>query len=83
MPKNAPHPGTLFAITAPDSLVASIYRAGDESDTPRDMVLEYYFITADGKLHVPSEDDLSEAINCAVHGASEQEQDKSGRCLAD
>lgn len=83
VPKGAPHPGTLFAITAPDSNVASIYRAGDESDTPGDMVLEYYFITADGKLHVPSEADLSEAIYCAVHGASEQEQEASGRCLAD
>src|SRR6478735_5191760 len=69
VPNDVPHAGKLFAITAPDSNVVSIYRASDDSDTPGDMVLEYYFITADGKLHVPSEADLSEAIYCAVHGA--------------
>ena len=83
VPNDVPHAGKLFAITAPDSNVVSIYRASDDSDTPGDMVLEYYFITADGKLHVPSEADLSEAIYCAVHGANDEEQAASGRCLVD
>jgi hypothetical protein len=83
IPKDAPHPDRLFAITAPEANVASIYRADDNHDTPSDMVLEYYFISPDGKLNVPSEAELSEAIYCAVHGASEQEQAASGRCLVD
>jgi hypothetical protein len=83
IPADAPHPGTLFVITAPQSNQAAIYRAGNDSDTPGDMVLEYYFIGDDGKLHVPSEAELHEAIYCAVKGATQKEQDESGRCLVD
>jgi hypothetical protein len=83
MPKDVPHPGTLFLTNAPDANDVAIYREADEDDQPGDMTLEYYFVTADGKSHVPSQADLAEAIYCAVEGASEQEQDESGRCLVD
>jgi len=83
MPKDVPHPGTLFLTNAPDANDVAIYREADESDRPGDMTLEYYFVTADGKTHVPSQADLSEAIYCAVEGASRQEEDESGRCLVD
>jgi hypothetical protein len=78
-----PHPGTLFLTNAPDANDVAIYRQADESDQPGDMTLEYYFVTADGKVHVPSQADLAEAIYCAVEGASQQDEDESGRCLVD
>ena len=72
--------GKLFLINAPDSNVASIYLS--EVDGNR-MVLEYAFLTADGKSQVPSAAELEEAIHCAVVGATPEEQEKSGRCLVD
>jgi hypothetical protein len=81
VPAGVPHPGKLFAANAPDSNVAAIYRGGD--DGRGDMMLEYHFLGTDGSRSMPSVDDLHEAIFCAVHGASAQEQDDSGRCLAD
>jgi hypothetical protein len=83
IPKDVPHPGMLFLTGAPESNEVSIYRETDQSDQPGDMTLEYYFIAQDGSLHVPSVADLNEAIYCAVQGASEQEEDASGRCLVD
>ncbi len=47
------------------------------------MVLEYPFLTADGATHVPSTSEFGEAIFCTVHGASQQEEEASGRCLPD
>jgi hypothetical protein len=67
----------LFLHNAPNANVASIYASG------RRTVLEYYFVTDDGKPHVPDADDLHEAIFCSVHGASAKEQEESGRCLPD
>jgi len=70
----------LFLINAPDANIASIYLS--EVDGNR-MVLEYPFLTTDGKSQVPSADELEEAIYCAVVGATPEEQESSGRCLAD
>jgi hypothetical protein len=81
VPAGVPHPGKLIATNAPDSNVAAIYRGGEAGRG--DMVLEYHFLGSDGSRSLPTVDDLHEAIYCAVHGASEAEQDDSGRCLAD
>lgn len=83
VPAEVPHPGTLFLVGAPQANVAAIYREGEEQDQPGDMALEYPFIAADGLLQVPGQDELYEAIYCAAHGASEAEQEESGRCLPD
>jgi hypothetical protein len=72
--------GKLFLINAPEANVASIYLS--EVDGGR-MVLEYPFLTTDGKSQVPTADELEEAIYCAVRGATPQEQEASGRCLVD
>jgi hypothetical protein len=71
--------------TAPDANIASIYLNGEESEaaTARHMVLEYPFLTADGVAHIPSESELGEAIFCAIQGASQREEEESGRCLPD
>lgn len=83
VPADVPHPGVLFLTGRPEANVASIYREGDAGYQPGDMTLEYFFITAGGELHVPSEEELHEAIYCAVRGASDLEQAESGRCLPD
>ena len=70
----------IFLINAPEANVASIYLS--EVDGSR-MVLEYPFLTTDGKSQVPSADELEEAIYCAVVGATPEEQEASGRCLVD
>ena len=70
---------------APDANIASIYLDG-EDDAPaarRHMVIEYPFLTGDGATHTPSPTDLREAIFCAVQGASQGEEEESGRCLPD
>ena len=75
----------LRVKNAPDANVAAFYLDGEEGApaSTRHMVLEYPFLTADGATHVPTESELREAIFCAVHGATQQEEDDSGRCLAD
>ena len=77
--------GRLFLRNAPEANVASIYLDGEEgaSAAARRPVLEYFFVTDDGATHVPSMEDLGEAIFCHVQGASEREQEESGRCLVD
>jgi len=72
--------GKLFLINAPEANVASIYLSEVDSNK---MVLEYPFLTVDGKTQVPSVDELGEAIYCAVHGATPEELESSGRCLVD
>lgn len=76
LPKEAR--GRLYLLNAPEANVASIYTA-DNGQT----LLEYYFVTADGKTHVPPAEELEEAIYCRVVGATEAEQEESGRCLPD
>ena len=85
MDPKAAQPDTLFLKNAPDANDAAFYRDGDANGPAADrvMVLEYFFLPADGASHVPSVDDLSEAIFCAAQGASEKEQEESGRCLVD
>ena len=72
-----PLPARVYLHNAPEANTASIYRSG------KLMLLEYWFVTGDGRAHVPAVDDLHEAIYCAVHGASAKEQEESGRCLPD
>jgi hypothetical protein len=72
--------GKIFLINAPEANVASIYLS--EVDGSR-MVLEYPFLTTDGKTQVPTSNELEEAIYCAVVGATPEEQESSGRCLVD
>jgi hypothetical protein len=85
MEPGAAQPDTLFLKNAPDANVAAIYRDGDDSAPPagRVMVLEYFFLPADGANHVPTADELGEAIFCATQGASQGEEEGSGRCLVD
>ena len=85
MDPKAAQPDTLFLKNAPDANDAAFYRDGEENGPAADrvMVLEYFFLTADGATHVPSVDDINEAIFCSAQGASEQEQEESGRCLVD
>jgi len=70
----------LFLVNASEANAASIYMS--EVDGNR-MVLEYPFLTGDGVTHVPSPEELEEAIYCAVVGATPEEQESSGRCLVD
>lgn len=70
--------GRLYLLNAPEANVASIYTADNGQ-----ILLEYYFVTTDGKTHVPPAEELEEAIYCRVVGATEAEQEESGRCLPD
>jgi hypothetical protein len=70
----------LFLVNAPEANVASIYLSEVDGNK---MVLEYPFLTTDGKTQVPSADELKEAIYCSVVGATAEEQESSGRCLVD
>jgi len=70
-------PSRLVLHNAPEANVASIYVSGGRT------VLEYYFITPDGRRHVPGVEVLHEAIYCSVRGATPQEEEESGRCLPD
>lgn len=70
----------LFLVNAPEANVASIYLSRIDGNK---MVLEYPFLTTDGKAQVPSTEELEEAIYCAAVGATPQEQESSGRCLVD
>jgi hypothetical protein len=72
-----PLPSRLFLLNAPNANIASIYKSGGR------MVLEYPFLDSDRRTHVPDAAELHEAIFCSVHGASQKEQEESGRCLPD
>jgi len=45
--------------------------------------LQHFILTTGGKSQVPSVAELEEAIDCAVIGATPEEQERSGRCLVD
>ena len=66
----------LVLRNAPEANAASIYASHGRT------VLEYYFVTPDGRKHVPDVVELREAIYCAVKGATAKEEE-SGRCLPD
>ena len=72
--------GRLFLFNAPDANIASIYVSKANGNR---MVLEFPFLTADGQSHVPSTEELEEAIYCNVVGATPKEQESIGRCLPD
>ena len=67
----------LFLFNAPEANIAVIYEREGRT------VLEYPFVTPDGAVNVPVSEELHEAIYCAVVGATEAEQEESGRCLPD
>jgi hypothetical protein len=69
--------GRLFLHNAPGANIGSIYSTGGRA------VFEYWFVTHDGRIHVPSAGQIHEAIYCAIVGASPAEQNDSGRCLPD
>jgi hypothetical protein len=77
IPVNGANAGKLFLTNAPSANVASIYPGEGR------MVLEYPFVDSHGKVGVPDAAELKEAIFCAVVGASDKEQEASGRCLPD
>ena len=70
----------LYLVNAPEANVASIYMS--EVDDSR-MMLEYPFLTTDGRSQVPSAAELEEAIYCAAVGATPEKQESTGRCLVD
>jgi hypothetical protein len=82
IPPDSGHPGQLFLKNAPEANVASIYR-DNEGAAAGEMVLEFHFVTSEGMIELPSVEELEEAIDCSVRGATEQEQADTGRCLAD
>jgi hypothetical protein len=69
--------GRLFLINAPDANMGSIYTTNGRT------IFEYWFLTHDGRAHVPSAGQIHEAIYCATVGASAKEREESGRCLPD
>src|SRR5437867_1038584 len=48
--------GRLFLVNAPDANIGSIYSTGGRT------VFEYWFVTHDGRAHVPSAGQIHEAI---------------------
>ena len=72
---------TLFVANAPQSNVASIYFDADGAG--REMVIEGPFVDGEGHVQVPGAKAIQEAIYCYAVGATEQEQEASGRCLVD
>ncbi len=73
----------LFLENWPDANVAIIEADQLTGGTGWRLVLGYPFVASDGSVNVPSADEIEEAIYCAVRGATEQEQEESGRCLPD
>ena len=78
IPADSKAPGRIFLLNAPEANVASIYTAKNGQ-----TLLEYHFVTPDGQTYVPAADEIEEAIYCAVVGATQAEQEESGRCLPD
>lgn len=69
---------TIFVMNAPEANVTSIYFG--PSAAPPAMLLESPF---GDPPQIPSVEDLHEAIYCWTKGATEEEQETSGRCLPD
>ena len=69
---------TIFVLDAPEANVTSLYFAPPGS--VQRMLLESPF---GDPPQVPSVEDLHEAIYCWTKGATEEEQETSGRCLPD
>lgn len=71
-------PTTLFVMDAPEANVVSLY-FNVESKPPMTFLEAPFGPGPD----VPSADDIHEAFYCKLHGATEEEMEKSGRCLPD
>ena len=69
---------TIFVMNAPEANVTSLYFG--PSAAPPAMLLESPF---GNPPQIPSVEDLHEAIYCWTKGATEEEQETSGRCLPD
>ena len=69
---------TIFVMNAPEANVTSLYFG--PSAAPPAMLLESPF---GEPPQVPSSEELHEAIYCWTKGATEEEQETSGRCLPD
>ena len=69
---------TIFVMNAPEANVTSLYFG--PSAAPPAMLLESPF---GDPPQVPSAEDLHEAIYCWTKGATEEEQETTGRCLPD
>lgn len=69
---------TIFVLDAPEANVTSVY-FNPRGPSPR-MLVESPF---GDPPQVPSVEDLHEAIYCWTKGATEEEQETSGRCLPD
>lgn len=79
MDADSPDKTTLFVLHAPEANVTSIY-LGTAAGPPPRMLIESPF---GSPPQIPSVEDLHESIYCAVVGATEEEQETSGRCLPD
>jgi hypothetical protein len=73
----------LWIENIPDGNVASLSADQLPGGTGWRLLLEHPFVASDGSVNVPSAVDIEEAIYCAVRGATEQDQQESGRCLVD
>jgi len=74
----------LMLRNSPQANVASIFMVSINRERgTRGRVLEYPFVTEDGVLHVPTADEIREAIYCGSIGATAREQEEEGRCLPD
>ena len=69
---------TIFVMNAPEANVTSLYFG--PSAAPPAMLLES---PVGEPPQVPSVEELHEAIYCWTKGATEEEQETSGRCLPD
>lgn len=75
--------GVVYLKNAGDANVANIYATGREDTVrSRGVFLEYPFYSA-GKFNLPKKDELKEAVYCYAVGATQKEQNESGRCLVD
>lgn len=70
---------SLTVANAPEANTVSLYFEEEGGS----MVLEYPFVDSGNKVSVPDVDTLKEAIYCTAVGATEKEQEESGRCLVD
>ena len=69
---------TLTVFNAPEANTVSIYLSEGPS-----MVLEYPFVDTENKASAPDVATLKEAFYCTTVGATDKEQEESGRCLVD
>ena len=72
----------LFLENQPNANVASL-EADKRTDGSSRLVLGFPYVAADRSVNVPTSAEIQEAIFCAVRGASQKEQEESGRCLPD